>query len=338
MRPWLVVLNLAAAGWMLAAAGRTVDDVVALVRSAIAHRQADAQAAKALHKIDLTERLDDRVVEELESAGAEPLTVAELERLAAVSAHWKKPARPPQFDAPPIPPQAEQNSIIEEARGIALNYAKGLPDFICTEMVRRYQDATGKDAWKRQDVLTVSLTYFKQREDYKLTMIDGRPTDKRYDSLTGAISQGEFGSMLLEVFHPSSKADFVWDHWTNLRKRPAHVYFYRVMLLDSHYALDFKTDAGEAQTVAGEHGFVYVDRDTHQVVRITRVAESLPRDFPIQEASASVDYGFAEVGGRTYLLPLRGVSQARHVKLQTRNDVAFSAYRKFGAEANISFD
>ncbi len=77
----LAALILGTSVWAAAQAGSSVNDVVALVRSAIEHQRPDAQVAKTLHKMDLTERLDDRVVEELESAGAQPMTVAELEQM-----------------------------------------------------------------------------------------------------------------------------------------------------------------------------------------------------------------------------------------------------------------
>src|ERR1700733_10007239 len=116
---------MAASVW--AAAGSSVNDVVALVRSAIEHKRADAQVAKALHKMDLTERLDDRVVEELESAGAGPMTVAELAQMRTASQHWKNPSVPPQFASPPEPTAPEQAGIIAEARKIALDYSSSLP-------------------------------------------------------------------------------------------------------------------------------------------------------------------------------------------------------------------
>lgn len=333
----LALLIVATSLWAAAQAGSSVNEVVTLVRSAIEHQQADAEVAKALHKVDLIERLEERVVEELESAGAGPMTVAELQRLRAVSQHLKKPSAPSQFASPPVPSPQEQDSIIAEARKIALVYSSSLPDFICTEVIRRYVDSNGKESWKLRDTLTVDLSYFKQHEEYKLLTINNRRTDRPFESASGQVSEGEFGSMLREVFQPASKADFVWDHWTTLRKRPAHVYFYRIAIFDSDYTLEFRTRAGREKTIAGARGFVYVDRDTHMVMRIAREAESLPRDFPIQQASSSVDYGFTEVSGRAYLLPVRAGSQMRYLQLRSRNDVEFRAYRKFSGEATISF-
>ena len=333
----LALLIMAASVWAAAGAGSTVNEVVAVVRSAIEHKRTDAQVAKALHKMDLIERLEDRVVEELESAGAGPVTVAELEQMRTSSQHLKKPSAPPRFASPPEPSPQEQASIIAEAGKIALDYSRRLPDFICTEVIHRYMDPSGKDAWKLRDTLTVDLSFFKQHEKYKLLMINNRPTDKSFESAGGQVSEGEFGSMLGAVFLPASKTDFVWDHWTTLRKRPALVYFFRITIFDSNFTLVFRTKFGTEKTVAGARGFVYVDRDTHMVMRISREAESLPLDFPVQQASLSVDYGFTEVGGRPYLLPLRAASQMQYLQLRSRNEEEFRKYRKFSGEATILF-
>ena len=335
MRFALLIIGTSA--WAAAPAGSSVNDVVALVQSAIEHQRPDAQVAKALRKMDLVERLEDRVVEELESDGAGPMTVAELAQMRTASLHLKKPAAPPQFGSPPEPSPREQASIIAEARKIALDYSSGLPNFICTEVISRYLDPSGKDSWKLHDTLTVDLSFFKQHEEYKLLAINNRPTYKSYESAGGQVSEGEFGSLLGEVFQTSSKTDFVWDHWTNLRKRPAHVFFFRVTIFDSNFTLEFRTRLRTERVVTGARGFVYVDRDTRQVMRITREAESVPRDFPVQQASSSVDYGFTEVSGRPYLLPLRAASQMRHFEYRSRNEVEFRAYRKFTGEAIISF-
>jgi len=60
----------------------TVDQLVATIRSSIQHHDSDNRLAGNLRKIQLTERLDRRVAEELESEGAGPKAVAEMEMLA----------------------------------------------------------------------------------------------------------------------------------------------------------------------------------------------------------------------------------------------------------------
>ena len=51
-------------------------------------------------------------------------------------------------------------------------------------------------------------------------------------------------------------------------------------------------------------GEVFVDDETHMVLRLTQQAE-IPQSFPITANESAVDYEFAAVGGKQYLLPSR---------------------------------
>jgi hypothetical protein len=102
--------------------------------------------------------------------------------------------------------------------------------------------------------------------------------------------------------------------------------------------MSFGTNDGYFQHVTmGQHGYVYVDRETNAVVRIASEAESLPRDFPVKRAGSVLDYGFIEVGGHPYLLPLRSVTRLDALPLQHRNEVQFLNYRKFSSDATVTF-
>jgi hypothetical protein len=88
--------------------------------------------------------------------------------------------------------EPEQASLLEQAREAAMRYSDSLPDFICTEVVRRSLDPQGNGRWRRVDTLTVKLSYFEHKEDYKLMLIDGKPTVIEYQYLGGTLSTGEF--------------------------------------------------------------------------------------------------------------------------------------------------
>jgi len=330
VRLWVGVLAICA--FAAAQAGGSVNDVVSLVRSAIQGGQPDSQVAKALHRIKLAESLDQKTVDELAREGAGPKAVAELERLRKLSAAL--PGAPAVDLQPrPAPLPDEQKRIVKTARESAINYTKSLPDFICMEMVRRYDDTRGK----LLDTLTLKLSYFEQTEKYQLLTINGRATILPYESVGGVITQGEFGSLLAEVFDPRSAADFQWDHWTTLRTRPAQVYSFHVAVARSHYRILVGGRGARDETVAGQHGFVYVDAETSQTVRVATEADSIPRDFPVLGSSTTLDYGFVEIGGRQFLLPLHADARMRTLHMQTRNDVEFHSYKKFGADTSITF-
>jgi hypothetical protein len=41
--------------------------------------------------------------------------------------------------------------------------------------------------WTPTDKLTVKLSYFQQREEHELVLLNGKPTDPKYESLAGGI-------------------------------------------------------------------------------------------------------------------------------------------------------
>jgi len=240
--------------------------------------------------------------------------------------------------AEPKPSEEERARLLEQVREAALNYTRSLPDFICTQEVKRYVDATGRDRWTPTDTLMVKLTYFGQKENYQLLTINDKPTNLEYMKAGGASSKGEFGTVLYMVFDPKSATEFQWNSWTTLRKRRAAVYSYRVERAHSEYVVSVQLDRGsQRETLVGFHGEIVADRETNMVLHMTTVAEP-PAGFPMRQAVTSLDYDFTEVGGRQYLLPLKAEVEMWSTKLHTRNHVGFHSYQKFQSETTISFE
>lgn len=331
-------LIIAVAAW--AASTASVDDLASLVRTGIQKKQSDSHLAGSVRKLELTERLDWRTVEELESAGAGPKTIEALETLLEESRLLPNPTGPPAFSSPPPPDKPEQDRVLEAAAVHSLDYAASLPDFICTEMVRRYEDVQPKQKpnWSLKDTLTLKLSYFSHAEDYKLVAINGHPTYRTFDEVGGAVSEGEFGSLLISLFRDADRQRFAWDHWTTLRGRPALVYRFRIPLEQSEYNVRYASGAvGPMTAHSGQSGFIEVDRATNRVLRIYAVAEDLPPDFPVTNVSTLLDYDFVDISGRQYVLPLHALVRMGTHWVQTRNEVAFEDYRKFGSDTTITF-
>src|SRR5271157_4318028 len=183
-----------------AATPATVNGLITTVRTALQHKQSDSHLAGELRKLSLDERLDWRIIEELESEGAGPKAVTALEMLMEESEGLPVPRALP-FPVIPKPMAREQSYALEEAARNSLNYAASLPDFICTESVRRYEDMKLKEKqnWELKDTLSLKLSYFEHVEDYKLVAVNGKSTYRSYLEVGGAVSQGEFGSLLLSI-------------------------------------------------------------------------------------------------------------------------------------------
>ena len=336
MKSRIAILALAACLVAGAQTKLTVDQVVSFVKSSIRLKQKDGRVAKYLKHVQLTERLDPSTVEDLQGLGAGPKTIAALKRLSRASAGLKPGHPVVHKKLPPLPPPSpeEQQRILEQVREYAHNYTKNLPDFICTQVTRRYVDPSGLEFWHKIDTVLTKLTYFEQKENYKVVTINNQPVDIPYSQLQGSTSSGEFGSMMKEIFDPKSKTQFRWLRWGKLRGRLTYVYHYYVPKSTSKWTISYEH---KLRTTPAYEGLIYVDKATNKVTRITLQATDIDPSFPVQEASTVLDYDYVKIAGREYLLPLKAEVRMREARTLVKNDVEFRMYRKFGAEAHISF-
>ena len=85
-------------------------------------------------------------------------------------------------------------------------------------------------------------------------------------------------------------------------------------------------------------GLVEVDKNTHQIMRITLHADDIPLGFPVKRAETVLDYDYQDISGHTFLLPLKAQVIMAADDYMTRNDEEFRIYRKYSATADITFD
>ncbi len=318
----------------------TVAQLVMFIRSSVELKQPDVKVAEYLRKVKLTDKLDDRTIEDLQSLGVGPKTVAALRELGEASAGLATAPPPPPKPVyvPPPPPSAdEQDKVIEEAREYALNYTKQLPNFICVQVTRRDVDPTGSgNNWYHSDTITARLSY-NGVENYEVILHNNQPVTNGKDmrQFGGATSEGEFGSMLAALFEPATHTQFNWDHWGTLRRRKAYVFAYDVQQEFSR----FRVEADDATTIEPAYrGLVYIDYETKAVLEIVMTPHDMPATFPIREISSKLDYDFETIGDTRYMLPLKSELTSTRARQMSKNDIEFRLYRKFGTESSIKFE
>jgi hypothetical protein len=233
------------------------------------------------------------------------------------------------------PSNQEQERTVNKARIYAADYTKGLPNFICTQVTRRYTGDARRGIWDRPEVVMIRLSFFGQREDYKVISVNGRPSALTLDQLGGATSRGEFGTQLKMLFAPVSRARFTWKRWATLRNHRMHVYAYSIPRAHSQWHVKYEHRDNAA---IGYRGLLYVDNDTEMVAKITAEAEDIPTTVPILGAWTELDYDFVTINAKEHLLPLRSATHLRTPRFQSRIEVEFREYRKFGSESTISFE
>lgn len=315
----------------------TVEQLRAFITSSRQLGHSDRQVAEYLRGVKVSQKLEPGVVEDLYGS-AGPKTLEALRRISEASKTLSSPPAPapkPVVATIPGPDSAEQGKILDSVREYALDYSRRLPNFICTQITRRYLDPAGLEFWQQQDTITSKLSYFEQQEKYQVILVNNQYVNNAsMEAVGGATSSGEFGSLLKGIFDLGSNTSFEWERWATLRGRRMHVFAYNVPQETSKWSIVYdRTDV--VRPAYG--GNVYVDRETNSVMRVTLDARNLPPSFPVQQATTTLDYESQTIADTTYVLPLKAVVRMRSGKMLTRNDVEFRRYNRFGAEATITF-
>lgn len=248
-----------------------------------------------------------------------------------------------------LPSSAEALELLERTRKATLGAAEHMPDYLVKQMITRSRAFGRTNNWNVYDRLSIAVSYRQNvGEQYKLLSVNGMPPsgDEREgssygDKLGGTTSSGEYVSMLSQLFQPPTRADFEMVDTDTLRGRRAVVYEYQVKREFSRQELKFQAgiDSAGQETIVGYRGRIWVDREDGRVLRLETISVEIPPDFPISAASSVIDYEWVKINEVAHLLPSRAVieltSQLGVQREQTRNDILFRGYRKFGTDVKI---
>jgi len=215
------------------------------------------------------------------------------------------PAASPPVDSAPTQPLSPAESLIERAREVAFEFsAKKLPNFICEEFMRRFNQR-GRQDQIPLDVVSAEIIYRDAQESYRNVKINGEPTDEDLEQIGGSWSTGEFASTLVDLFHPDTGAQFRSGGASPIPGfSGAQVYDFQVQSENSHW-----TVTSDGQTVNPAYkGSVWVDPKTARVLRIEMQARNLPPDFPMDTVESAVDYSYITISGTSFLLPVHAES------------------------------
>lgn len=256
-----------------------------------------------------------------------------------------------------VPPAAEAAALLEAARVAAREAAGRMPDFMVKQYInRQYARGTTRN-WIASDRLIVLVTFREsQGERYQLLAKNDLPVATEegerssYEQAEGTSSTGEFASMLTALFSPESQAEFKAVDTDELRGHRTIVYEYEVKQTNSRQTIKAGERVGTYRTAqtatVGYQGKIWIDRESKRVVRFESTATDIPAGFPITAAVNYIDYEWAlieeEGEQRKYLMPLRAKLELTSVHdgqtLQSRNDIRFRGYRKYGSKVTIIED
>lgn len=252
--------------------------------------------------------------------------------------------------SPAVTPQT-----LESIRLSALRYTKNLPDFICTQTThRRVTDAsgfagmTGVSTGGRSvlgmpsglssagnDTIEEHLTFYDQSEHYDVVSVNGaKVSGMDHLKFAGAVSAGEFGSALENIFEPSTNTTFSWEHDSSIKGRRVHVLSFRVPKEHGNLVMYRGRDE---QILAPYSGRVYVDTENNQVIKITSELE-LPAGFPIKMAQTTVVYRPVQIAGTSFNLPYESQVRLEDSSHLYVNEIQFRNYHRFSVQSIIRYD
>lgn len=247
-----------------------------------------------------------------------------------------------------LPAETEGRELLERTRNVTLAAANAMPDFLVKQIIKRSVAYGNTTNWIPQDNLTIAVGYRANvGEEYKILTVNGMPAapeaaeasrDYSKNVPKGASSSGvEYISALADVFKPESKTEFRMVDTDVVQTRRTVVYEYAIKKEYSQLTLSL-ADTG-ARAVVGSRGRLWIDRELDRVVRFEQIATEIPPDFPITAASSLIDYDWVSINERKYLLPTHSEILLTTVNpkfvLQSRNDIKFRSYQKFGAELKV---
>jgi hypothetical protein len=242
-----------------------------------------------------------------------------------------------------LPPATDATELLERTRNVTLAAANAMPDFIVKQLIRRSVAYGTTTNWIPQDTLSIAVGYrANQGEEYKLLSVNGIPPAEDVKDYTkvvkGATSSGvEYISALADIFRPESQTEFKLVDTDTIQDRRTLVFEYTVTRELSKLTLSV-SDIG-ANAVVGQQGRIWIDRELDRVLRFEQTATEVPAGFPITAASNRIDYGWVDINEHKYLLPSHSEILMTQVQpkfvLQSRNDIRFRGYQKFGAELKV---
>jgi hypothetical protein len=249
----------------------------------------------------------------------------------------------------------EQTNVIESARTLAMQYTHVLPDFICTQTthrtITRAMDSNGNfgagvsgrspiaamagSSGYMSDNIDEQLTYVGGKESYEVLTVNGRKVHNvDHMQFQGATSEGEFGSMLVQVFDPTSHTTFKWGGTANVSGRRVWIYEF---LVPKESGTEVIARDSNKEILVSISGQVYIDPGTKEVLEIASKLD-LPSGFPIRLAQRNIEFARREIAGKNYSLPTRSLVHMEDGKSVYDNRIEFKNYHRFASDSTIHFD
>jgi hypothetical protein len=229
-----------------------------------------------------------------------------------------------------------QDDLIRKAADTALDFTESLPNYVCQELMSRYESETRPANFHAIDVIGTEVIYENGKEDYRKITLNGRPVNKKMEEMGGAWSTGEFGTVLISLFSPATATEFHYRKDSRIAGILTKEYDFSVTHTRSNWSIHMGSQTYEP----GYSGTVWIDPASARVMRIEMSARAFPADFETDDVESATDYEYVRLGdAKQYLLPVHSetLSCQRGTNNCSRNVIDFRNYRKYAGESSITF-
>jgi hypothetical protein len=276
----------------------------------------DGVTAKRLDGLRLTERLSTARLSRDLSRLPGPRSKRALLAIADQSAFLD----PAASEAPALaePDAAAQRKMIASTVDYVTNTIHRLPNLYATRSTTAFQG----DLWKGEplhpaDSNSAPVLYQDGEEKVQ---------PARFLSRRGMTTSGEFGPILGMVMLDAVHGRLAWSRWEQDPAGYEAVFRYAVDARTSHYEVDNQFSAYE--------GEIAIDPATGAILRIVLKADPDSTNL-LLGASIVVEYGPVDLGGETYICPLKGIAYSQGLRFIWLNDVVFENYHLFRPNVTV---
>jgi hypothetical protein len=278
----------------------------------------DGALAKRLDSVILTERFSADRLARCEKETPGPKSKQALIALADRSAF--NPQAAEEILSLAEPSVDDQRKMMTLTADYVVNTLHRLPDFYATRVTRRYGlEGDTQSALVRAARIDSVIVYYRNGDEEVSAA-------KRSSKEQGMTTRGEFGPVLALAVLDAAKGNLAWSRWELGPTGPRAVYTYAAKAADSHYEVGSKRVA-----YIGE---IMVDPESGAILRLILKADPDAED-QTSVSDIEVDYGPVDLGGQSYLCPIKSIALSEQFGQVSLNDVVFEDYHLFHGEVKV---
>jgi hypothetical protein len=208
-----------------------------------------------------------------------------------------------------------------------------LPNYTCLQTIERSRRRADGRKFEPLDRVRLEVALVEGKEVFGWPGGDKIAESEITNLVSGTIGNGDFALFLKSIFLGSG-ATFRYAGETTLEGKRAIRFDYVVPLLTSGYHL--RVPPREA--LVPYHGSFWLEPESLDLLRLELVVDAIPPYLGVAAASDAMDYGRAEIGGLSFLLPRQSELDMTDLNgRENRNRTRFTACRQFTGESTLSF-